>query len=355
MRCPRLSDLPPPPPGKTGWPWTVESPQLPDVMPGGKPWPRISIVTPSYNQGQFIEETIRSVLLQGYPDVEYIIIDGGSSDDSAKIIARYERWLCYWVSERDRGQAHAINKGLSRTSGLIHAYLNSDDIYLSGAFREVSSSLVSGGFDVFVGQSECIGCERPPFLPWRRSSWRQQWHLRIAPFTYPLVPELTGYYRALPQHSVFWIPKQDRLLQFDETLDFVLDYEFFLRLLSGAHVVHSQVPVAAMRVHENAKSSTIVDVRDREARRYRHVVAKIAASNRARFAALRKRYTIRSILAILTKTFSGLCIQLGVVYPDYFDFGDWEETRRSVGGIDAQQSSPRDAVGGSRVNDMGQA
>src|SRR5262249_23733413 len=98
MRCPPLDDLPPPPPGKTGWPWTVESLQLPDAMPDGRPWPRISIVTPSYNQGQFIEETIRSVLLQGYPDLEYIIMDGGSNDESQQVIQKYHPWLSYYRS-----------------------------------------------------------------------------------------------------------------------------------------------------------------------------------------------------------------------------------------------------------------
>ena len=109
MRCPTLNELAPPPLGKTGWPWTEESSQLPDTTPDGRPWPRISIVTPSFNQGQFIEETIRSVLLQCYPNLEYIIIDGGSIDESVDIIRRYEHRLAYWVSEPDRCQVHAIN------------------------------------------------------------------------------------------------------------------------------------------------------------------------------------------------------------------------------------------------------
>lgn len=142
MRCPTLKELPSSQSGKTGWIWTEESPQLPDLMPNGKPWPKITIVTPSYQQGQFIEETIRSVLLQGYPNLEYIIMDGGSTDNSVEIIRKYEQFLSYWVSEQDGGQSHAINQGWEMAQGTILHWLNSDDLLLPGTLSIVAEEFV---------------------------------------------------------------------------------------------------------------------------------------------------------------------------------------------------------------------
>lgn len=139
MRCPRRSELPPPPAGRTGWPWTEETPPLPATTPDGKPWPLISITTPSFNQGAYLEESIRSILLQGYPNLEYYFFDGGSTDGSLDIIKKYERWFTYCASEHDHGQAHAINKGLARCSGEVFNWINSDDYLLAGALGNVAA------------------------------------------------------------------------------------------------------------------------------------------------------------------------------------------------------------------------
>src|SRR5262249_45830023 len=135
-------------PVKAGWPWAAEIQNFPQMMSDGRNWPRISIVTPSYNQGRYIEETIRSVLLQGYPNLEYIIIDGGSTDETIEIIERYHDGLTFWSSEPDNGQSHALNKGFARATGQILAWINSDDMYLPGAFARIATAFEHDRVDV---------------------------------------------------------------------------------------------------------------------------------------------------------------------------------------------------------------
>ena len=246
MRCPNLEELPDPHGNKTGWPWTEETPQLPDRTPDGSPWPRITIVTPSFNQGGFIEETIRSVLLQGYPDLEYILIDGGSSDDSLNIIQRYSPFLAYWVSEPDKGQSHAINKGLAKATGQIHAYLNSDDLYEPGVLR----TLVAQKVTLEHGKSFLMagGC----------TFFEETGPTRIEKSYHPV--KLIEFLNACPliQPATFW--SGDLTLSeggFDEKLSFCFDNEFFLRLVLRG-IVPTIIPheLARFRYHRESKSKS---------------------------------------------------------------------------------------------------
>jgi glycosyltransferase involved in cell wall biosynthesis len=118
-------------------------------------YPKISIVTPSFNQVQFLEQTIVSVLDQGYPNLEYIIIDGGSKDGSVEIIKKYEKHLAYWVSEKDSGQSEAINKGISRSTGTIFNWLNSDDYYDKEVLKRVAKAFMEGA-EVVCGKVRFI-------------------------------------------------------------------------------------------------------------------------------------------------------------------------------------------------------
>jgi FkbM family methyltransferase len=120
------------------WPWESPVQIVPAKMPNGKPWPRITIVTPSYQQGEFIEKTIRSVLLQGYPNLEYIVVDGGSTDSTQVILRRYGSEVDHCISEADEGQAAAINKGFQHSTGEILGWLNSDDMHLPSTLVEVA-------------------------------------------------------------------------------------------------------------------------------------------------------------------------------------------------------------------------
>lgn len=236
-----LLRLPPPPTDKTGWPWTEENPARPDSFSDGRPWPRISIVMPSYNQGEFLETAIRSVLLQGYPDIECMVIDGGSTDTSVEIIRRYERWLTWWCSEFDTGAAAALNKGFARATGEIVGYLNSDDFYLPGCFHEVAGVMcaqsavdVAYGNGYFARESGLLG--RPIFSdPWslRRFAYR----------TSMLVQQATFFRRKALQ----------KIRGFNEVNRSCWDAEFCADVaLAGARFHHVDRFLAAFRIHTNS-------------------------------------------------------------------------------------------------------
>lgn len=242
MRCPTLKELPPPPPDKKDWPWTEESPQLPGKMPDGSPWPRISIVTPSYNQGRFIEETIRSVLLQGYPELEYMVFDGGSDDDSHSIIEKYSPWLSYWASEPDRGQAHAINKGFSRSTGALLAWINSDDLYLPGAFKLVGENHAWCPRSILMGDVE-------NFIEGENHSWlTKQFNVS---FLNLALPENEPY--SWHQPGLF-VPRYLSVAVglLDEDLKYAFDLDWILRLLRLAEVSYLNLSVAKFRFHNSA-------------------------------------------------------------------------------------------------------
>lgn len=221
MRCPTLNELPPPPPGRTGWPWTEESPQLPDTMPNGRPWPRVSIVTPSYNQAQFIEETIRSVLLQGYPDLEYIIIDGGSTDGSVEIIRKYAPWLAYWVSEPDRGQSHAINKGFAQATGEIVAWLNSDDVYRPAVLREVAIQFAIHTECGLIYADSCFIDENSQVT---KSIETAQYDLESLVLSHVYLPQQSTFVRARVLTEVGLL---------DEDLHYAMDFDLWLRVITA--------------------------------------------------------------------------------------------------------------------------
>ncbi len=237
MHCPTLAELPPPPPGNVGWPSTVETPRVPPARPDGSPWPRISIVTPSYNQGQFIEETIRSILLQGYPDLEYIIIDGGSTDQSVEIIKKYEPWLTYWVSEKDRGQAHAINKGLAKSGGEIFQWINSDDVLLINAIPYIATAFTGDA----VATPILVGKTR------RNSKIRHNRELTIKHI-------LRG--RAIFSQPGLWLPTSKlELIEIREDLHYAFDWDMLIRFLEKyPNVRYIESPSVFFRLHENSKT-----------------------------------------------------------------------------------------------------
>jgi len=213
-------------------------------------WPKISIITPSYNQGQFLEKTILSILNQNYPNLEYIIIDGKSTDGSVEIIKKYEKYLAYWVSEKDNGQSHALNKGFWFCTGEFIGWQNSDDIYLPGAFMEFATiARKFPNYDIYYSNKINIDendnkIDKTYYVP---PAWPYiKYHTKYRAMTF--CTQATFFRRSI-LNDVGYI---------DESLQIVMDTEFFLRcVLKRKRFFYVNSFWGAFRRHELSKTTRI--------------------------------------------------------------------------------------------------
>jgi glycosyltransferase involved in cell wall biosynthesis len=208
-------------------------------MPMPAPW--VSIVTPSFNQGRFLRRTIESVLAQSYPHIEYLVFDGGSTDESAAILHSYgERF--FWVSRPDGGQADAINQGLRRARGSILAYLNSDDVLAPRAVETVVQYLEANtDWDLVYGRACYLDAEDRP------AGWYDTRAFTLARLIEGCI---------ICQPAAFWRRSVvDRIGPFDAGLRCAMDYDYWLRLaLAGGKLVHVPEVLAGSRLHADAKT-----------------------------------------------------------------------------------------------------
>lgn len=207
--------------------------------------PKITVVTPSFNQGAYLETTIRSVLGQRYPNLEYLVLDGGSTDESVAIIRRYERELAFWVSEPDGGQSQAINRGFARATGDILCWLNSDDYHLPDTLWRVARHFTAHGDQPLVVSGSCL------FFTEGQAQGRLQ-----APAKHD--PERLQRCDYFVQPSTFWNAAAWRATgALDRELHFAFDWDWFLRAAqAGCRFVDVPEVLAAYRIHAAHKSGS---------------------------------------------------------------------------------------------------
>ncbi|WP_276373579.1 glycosyltransferase family 2 protein [Chryseolinea sp. H1M3-3] len=209
-----------------------------------KTFPKISIITPSFNQGKYLERTILSVVDQNYPNLEYIIIDGGSTDNSVEIIKKYEGRISYWISEKDRGQSHAINKGFQKATGDIVAWINSDDWYEAGVFEEVCRNYAHDSRGIWIG--DCIvqyeGRSKSRILRPKKvtfNSMLRYWKSNFCP----------------PQPSIFFSYNCLKKVGFlDEQLHYAMDLDLWLKMARHFNFYYVPKIFSNYLIHNESKS-----------------------------------------------------------------------------------------------------
>ncbi|MBD3248794.1 glycosyltransferase [Candidatus Woesearchaeota archaeon] len=245
-----IEKLPYPPKNKKGWPWTEESASFAKKMPNGDPWPKITIVTPSFNQEKYLEATIRSVLLQNYPNLEYIIIDGGSTDNSVEIIRKYSKFVTFWISEKDNGHGHALNKGFSKSTGEIMAWINSDDMYHKNAFLKVAN---------IFSQHNDIN-----WITGKNSWWDKEDNQTNTKEVYKnKYNYLLGYFKWIQQESVFWRKSlwEKAGARINENYKLMVDGELWCRFFLYDDLWHVDKLLSGYRTHgDNRAGKFMKDV-----------------------------------------------------------------------------------------------
>lgn len=212
----------------------------------------VSIITPSFNQARYLEATIQSVLSQDYPNIEYIVIDGASTDGSVEIVKKYEKSLAYWASEKDSGQAEAINKGLARATGEIVAWLNSDDYYLSGAISAVVK-VFEDNPDVLMVYGDMLAVDE------------QGQTINILKYKQLSLEDLLCF-QIIGQPSVFFrraILEKTGLL--DTSFHFLLDHHLWIRIAQQGQILHIPQTWSVARYHAEAKNRAKAQEFGREA------------------------------------------------------------------------------------------
>ncbi|MBE9665999.1 glycosyltransferase [Mucilaginibacter boryungensis] len=219
-----------------GWPWQTEvdpAAYLAEIN-----WPKLTIVIPSFNQGKFIEHAIRSVLLQNYPHVELIIMDGGSTDETNNILNKYAKWISYTQNEKDNGQGHGINLGFSMASGSYYGWLNSDDFYNQNAFLVLATEILKSGKDFYYGDGLTVNEDNSIQTYW-------QAHLVWDMFL--------RYGGLIASHSAFWKNKVHQPIW--EKMNCNVDGELWLRLVKGVSKKHIRFALGSIRQHGDTKSA----------------------------------------------------------------------------------------------------